>query len=66
MIKVEVDVSEDTFTVFLRHLYGSKLDVEKVTELETLVELYSLSCQFAQEELREILVGKVGGLLTKE
>ena len=34
MIKVEVDVSEDTFTVFLRHLYGSKLDVEKVTELE--------------------------------
>ena len=66
MIKVEVDVSEDTFIVFLRHLYGSKLDVEKVTELETLVEFYSLACQFAQEELREILVGKVGGLLTKE
>jgi len=62
-VKVEVDVSEDTFTVFLRHLYGSKLDV---TELETLVEFYSLACQFAQEELREILVGKVSGLLTKE
>ena len=66
MIKVEVDVREDTFTLFLRHLYGSKLDVGKVTELETLVELYSLACQFAQEELREILVGKVGSLLTKE
>jgi len=65
-VKVEVDVSEDTFIVFLRHLYGSKLDVEKVTELETLVELYSLACQFAQEELREILVGKVSSLLTKE
>ena len=66
MIKVEVDVREDTFTLFLRHLYGSKLNVEKVTELETLVEFYSLACQFAQEELREILVGKVGSLLTKE
>jgi len=65
-VKVEVDVREETFTVFLRHLYGSNLDVEKVTELETLVELYSLACQFAQEELREILVGKVGSLLTKE
>ena len=66
MMKVEVDVREDTFTVFLRHLYGSKLDVEKVTELETLVEFYTLACQFAQEELREILVGKVGSLLTKK
>jgi len=65
-VKVEVDVREETFTVFLRHLYGSKLDVEMVTELETLVEFYSLACQFAQKELREILVGKVGGLLTKE
>ena len=66
MIKVEVDVSEDTFTVFLCHLYGSKLDVEKVTEFETLVELYSLACQFEQDELREILVRKVGSLLTKK
>ena len=66
MIKVDVDVREDTFTLFLRHLYGSKLDVEKVTELETLVEFYSLACQFAQEELREILVGKVSSLLIKE
>ena len=54
MMKVEVDVREDTFTVFLRHLYGSKLDVEKVTELETLVEFYTLACQFAQEELPKI------------
>ena len=52
--------------MFLRHLYGSKLDVEKVTELETLVEFYTLACQFAQEELREMLVGRLGGLLTKE
>ena len=48
MMKVEGDVSVDTFTVFLRHLYGSKLDVEKVTELETL-----WSCTVLRANLRK-------------
>ena len=42
------------------------MDVEEIAKLETLLELHSLACQFEQEELRESLVGKVKGLLTKE
>ena len=42
------------------------MDVEKIAKLETLLELHSLAYQFEQEELRETLVGKVKGLLTKE
>ena len=42
------------------------MDVEEIAKLETLLELHSLACQFEQEELRETLVGKVKGLLTKE
>ena len=42
------------------------MDVEEIAKLEQLLELHSLACQFEQEELRETLVGKVKGLLTKE
>ena len=42
------------------------MDVEEIAKLETLLELHSLACQFEQEELRETLVGRVKGLLTKE
>ena len=66
MKKVEVDVSEGTFTLFLRYLYGSKLDVEEIAELEALVEIHSLACQFEQRELREEVVGKLRNLLNKE
>ena len=64
--KVEIDVSEGTFTLFLRYLYGSKLDVKEITELEALVEIHSLACQFDQGELREEVVGKLRNLLNKE
>ena len=64
--KVEVDVSEGTFTLFLRYLYGSKMDVEEIAELEALVEIHSLACQFDQRELREEVVGKMRNLLKKE
>ena len=40
--------------------------MEEIAKLETLLELHSLAYQFEQEELRETLVGKVKGLLTKE
>ena len=40
--------------------------VEEIAKLEQMLELHSLACQFEQEELRETLVGKVKGLLTKE
>ena len=63
--KVEVDVSEGTFTLFLRYLYGSKIDVEEIAELEALVEIHSLACQFEQGELREEVVGKLRNLLNK-
>ena len=64
--KVEVDVSEGTFTLFLRYLYGSKMDVEEIAELEALVEIHSLACQFEQRRLREEVVGKLRNLLNKE
>ena len=64
--KVEVDVSEGTFTLFLRYLYGSKMDVDEIAELEALVEIHSLACQFEQGELREEVVGKLRNLLNKE
>ena len=63
---MEVDVSEGTFTLFLRYLYGSKMDVEEIAELEALVEIHSLACQFEQGELREEVVGKLRNLLNKE
>jgi len=65
-VKVEVDVSEGTFTLFLRYLYGSKMDEEEVAELEALVEIHSLACQFDQRALRKEVVGKLRNLLTKE
>ena len=64
--KVEIDVSEGTFTLFLRYLYGSKMDVEEIAELEALVEIHSLACQFEQRELTEEVVGKLRNLLNKE
>ena len=63
---MEVDVSEGTFTLFLRYLYGSKMDAEEIAELEALVEIHSLACQFEQGELREEVVGKLRNLLNKE
>merc|ERR1712013_570111 len=42
------------------------MDEEEVAELEALVEIHSLACQFDQGELREEVVGKLRKLLNKE
>jgi len=47
-VKVNAEVGEETFTLFLRHMYGCKMEVAAMTELLTLAELHSLTCQFEQ------------------
>merc|ERR1712013_461196 len=42
------------------------MDEEEVAELEALVEIHSLACQFDQRALRKEVVGKLRNLLTKE
>ena len=65
-IQVKVDVSESTLTLFLRYLYGGKVDVEEEDiHPITLMELHSLAFQFEQEEEVQVLVEPGGvGVLT--
>ena len=52
---MEGEVSDNTFTLFLRHMYGCKMEVAEIAELSTLAELHSITCQFEQAELgREV------------
>ena len=60
---MEGEVGEDTFTLFLRHMYGCKVDVAAMTELLTLAELHSLTCQFEQEELEKEVKDRLRDLL---
>merc|ERR1719447_1099393 len=50
-VKVEGEVGENTFTLFLRHMYGCRMEVAAITELLTLLELLSITRQFEQVEL---------------
>ena len=44
-------MGESTFTLFLRHMYGCRMEVAAITELLTLLELLSITRQFEQVEL---------------
>jgi len=65
-VKVEGEVNEDTFNLFLRHMYGCKMEVVEITELSTLAELYSIASQFGQVELEKEVKERLRGLLTNE
>ena len=56
-------MGENTFTLFLRHMYGCKMEVAEIAELLTLAELHSITCQFQQEELRKEVKERLRDLL---
>ena len=60
---MEGEVSEETFTLFLRHMYGCKIEVASMTELLTLAELHSVTCQFKQVELENEVKERLRDLL---
>ena len=59
-------VSEETFTLFLRHMYGCKLEVAAITEVLTLAELHSITLQFKQLKLGEEMRNRTRNLLNTE
>jgi len=65
-VKVEGEVSEHTFNLFLRHMYGCKMEVEEVAEFSTLAELHSITSQFGQVELEEEVKERLRRLLNME
>jgi len=65
-MEVEGDVSDNTFTLFLRHMYGCKMEVAAITELLTLAELHSITCQFDQVELGKVVKERLRNLLNTE
>jgi len=65
-VKVEGEVSEHTFNLFLRHMYGCKMEVKEVAELSTLAELHSIASQFGQVELEKEVKERLRQLLNME
>ena len=64
---MEIDVPESTLTLFLKHLYGSKVNLEDETiQLPTMMGLHSLALQFEHEELREAVLRRFRYLLSQE
>ena len=64
---MKVDVSERTLTLFLRYLYGAKVDVEEEDiHPITLMELHSLAFQFEQEEFKLAVRRRFRYLLSQE
>ena len=59
-------MSEDTFNLFLRHMYGCKVEVMEVAEFSTLVELHSIASQFGQVELEKDVKERLRWLLNME
>ena len=59
-------MSDNTFTLFLRHMYGCKMEVAAITELLTLAELHSITCQFDQVELGKVVKERLRNLLNTE
>ena len=59
-------MSEHTFNLFLRHMYGCKMEVKEVAELSTLAELHRIASQFGQVELENGVKERLRGLLDKE
>ena len=52
--------------MFLRHIYGYKMEVAAITELLTLTELHSITCQFEQVELGKEVKERLRELLNTE
>ena len=52
--------------MFLRHMYGCKMEVAAITELFTLTELHILTCQFEQVELGKEVKERLRELLNTE
>ena len=59
-------MSEHTFNLFLRHMYGCKMDVKEVAEFSTLAELHSIASQFGQVELDKEVNERLRQLLNME
>ena len=59
-------MSEDTFNLFLRHMYGCKVEVMEVAKFSTLVELHSIASQFGQVELEKDVKERLRWLLNME
>ena len=63
---MEGEVSEHTFNLFLRHMYGCKIEVEEVAEFSTLAELHNITSQFGHEELGKEVKERLRRLLNME
>ena len=63
---MEGEVSEHTFNLFLRHMYGCKMEVEEVAEFSTLAEVHSIASQFGQVELEKEVKERLRRLLDME
>ena len=63
---MEGEVSEHTFNLFLRHMYGCKMEVKEVAEFSTLAELHSIASQFGQVELEKEVKERLRQLLNME
>ena len=59
-------MSEHTFNLFLRHMYGCKIEVEEVVEFSTLAELHYITSQFGHEELGKEVKERLRRLLNME
>ena len=63
--KVLGEVGVETFTLFLRHLYGSKMEISTMG-LSTLVEMHSATSQFRLVEMEKKLKERIKEVLMRE
>ena len=52
-------VTADTFTLFLHHNYGKRLEVYGTCDFQTLAELYTLANKFEDKEMLNKVVGRM-------
>ena len=52
-------VTAGTFTLYLDHYYGKRLEVSNTCDYHTLAELYTLANKFEDKEMLEMLVGRM-------
>lgn len=52
-------VTAETFTLFLHHNYGKRLEVSDTSDFHTLAELYTLSNKFEDKEMLNRVVGRM-------
>ena len=59
-------VGADTFTLFLHHNYGKKLEVSDATDFRTLAELYTLANKFEDKEMLKKVVKRMIELVAED